>query len=257
MDSVKIQKMSAAGKILSSVLEACLEYVKPGISELDIDKYAEKLILKAGAFPGFKKVPGYHHTICVAVNDVVVHGIPTNRVLAEGDIIGIDCGVYLDGYHTDMAQTIIVTDKKNNKSPKLNKFLQAGEKACFAGIKQACSGNRVGHISQAIQKIVEGGGYSVVRSLVGHGVGRELHEEPEIPGYLSGSIDKTPKLTPGMTIAVEVIYNEKKPEVVYSNDDDWTISTKDRALSGLFERTILIGEKGPEYITKLPSDPAI
>jgi len=253
--------MLRAGKILSEVLERCIEAAVPGVTELDLDTLATKMIIERGGQPGFKRVPGYHHAICVATNDVVVHGIPTNRVLSEGDIIGIDCGVYLDGYHTDMAETLRVSTINNKQltinQKKIGKFLETGKKACFAGINQAIPGNRVGHISSAIQKIIEAEGYSVVRSLVGHGVGKNLHEKPEIPGFLSDPIEKTPKLTTGMTIAVEVIYNEKGPEVVYSNDDDWTISTKDGALSGLFERTILVENEKPRFLTKLPYDPAI
>lgn len=242
----EIAIMAQGGEILSEVLWKVISAVRPGVSELELDELAEKLIRQKGAEPGFKKVAGYHHTICVATNEVVVHGIPTNYKLKPGDIIGIDCGVFLNGFHTDMAQTVSV----GKPSTKIEKFLKTGEKALFEGIKQARSGNRVGNISQVVQKIVEKeGGYSIVRSLIGHGVGRELHEEPEVPGYLSGAMGRTPLLKPGMTIAVEIIYNMGRKEVMYGNNDGWTIQTSDGSLSGVFERSILIGKEGPVMLT--------
>jgi len=245
--------MTKGGKILGEVLSQVVDSVKPGMTELDVDAIAEKLIRAQGGAPGFMKVPGYANTICAATNDVVVHGIPTKRVLKVGDIIGVDCGVYLDGFHTDMAETIIVENSKaaveSEKYKKVRKFLKNGKDAMWAGIAQAKGGNRVGHISQAIQEMVEGGGYSVVRNLVGHGVGEELHMDPEIPGYLEKKITSTPLLKAGMTIAVEVIYNMGDEEVVYQGNDGWTIVTADGKLAGMFERTILITESDPIILT--------
>jgi len=250
--------MRRAGGILGEVLETLIQYVKPGISELEIDTLAEKLIRDNGAEPGFKKVPSYKHTICISTNDVVVHGIPTKKVLKEGDVVGIDCGVFLNGYHTDMAETLRVSTQnsklKTQNYEKIDKFLAVGKRALFAGINQAKLGNRVGHISKAIQDVVEGNGYSVVRTLVGHGVGKSLHEKPEIPGYLSGAIDQTQALSSGQTLAIEAIYNMGGHEVVYDRNDGWTISTADNSISGLFERTILITENGPELLTRLKGD---
>jgi methionyl aminopeptidase len=255
MDTHKIQTMQKAGIILSEVLQIVLDAIKPGITEIELDALAEKEILKRGGEPGFKKVAGYHHTICISTNDVVVHGIPGKRILKAGDIVGIDCGVFLDGFHTDMAQTIKVQSSEfRTQNDEVDKFLRSGEEALFAAIAQAKAGNRVGQISEQMQK-VEKKGYAIVRSLVGHGVGRELHEDPEIPGYLSGSINKTPLLTEGQTIAIEIIYNMKKKDVVYDGSDDWTIVTKDGSLSGLFERTVMVGKNGPEFLTKLAADP--
>lgn len=254
MDNKKIDTMNKAGVILGDVLAYVLSQIKPGITEIEIDKLAEKEILKRGGEPGFKKVPGYSYTICISTNDVVVHGIPTKRILKSGDIVGIDCGVYLDGYHTDMAETIVVKEKNDKVDSKVSKFLKTGKEAMFAGIRKAKPGNRVGDISLAMQKTMEGGGYSVVRNLVGHGVGRQLHEFPEIPGYLSKKIEKTPLLKPGMTIAIEAIYNMGGKQVSYVEDDDWTIVSSDGSLSGLFERTLLVDKNGPVLITKLPGD---
>ncbi|MBI4089485.1 MAG: type I methionyl aminopeptidase [Candidatus Levybacteria bacterium] len=243
----EIEIMRQGGKILAYVLSELANYIKPDISELDIDRLAEKLILEKGAVPGFKKVDGYKHATCISTNDVVVHGIPTEYRLKEGDIVGIDCGVYYKGFHTDMAQTLRVSTQNYNK---IDKFLETGEKAMWEGIKAAKLGNRIGDISKAIQDVVEGQRYSVVRSLIGHGVGKELHEEPEVPGFLDQAISRTPKLYDGMTIAVEVIYNMGKSDVIYSINDGWTIKSKDGSLSGLFERTIAITREGPLILTK-------
>ncbi|MBI4078947.1 MAG: M24 family metallopeptidase [Candidatus Levybacteria bacterium] len=273
----EIEAMAEGGKILSEVLHTVLAHIKPGVSELELDAVAEKLIYDRGAEVGFKKVPGYKYTVCVSTNDVVVHGVPTAYRFKEGDIIGIDCGVFYKGFHTDMAETIqvqnskfppkarLATDGKIQNDPPVNalhrqvqagnenikKFLEIGKHALNEAIKQAKTGSRIGNISKTIQEIVEGAGYSVVRSLVGHGVGRQLHEEPEVPGFLvKGDIDKTPLLRVGTTIAIEVIYNMGKPDVKYSTDDEWTIKSADGSLSGLFERTVAITKNGPLILTR-------
>jgi methionyl aminopeptidase len=237
--------------MLSETLWEVLKSVKPGVSELELDALAEKLIRQKGGEPGFQKVPGYKHATCVSTNDVVVHGIPTEYKLKDGDIIGIDCGVFYKGFHTDMAQTVKVQSSKLKvEGDEVDRFLKVGQEALTAGIKQAVLGNHVGHISKAIQDIVEvRNGYSVVRSLVGHGVGHELHEEPEVPGYLYGKIEKTPLLREGMVIAVEVIYNMGGPELVFANKDGWTLATEDGSLAGLFERSLAITKDGPKVLT--------
>lgn len=247
----EIEIMRQGGRILYEILFEVLKSVKVGVSELELDQLAEKLILKKGGEPGFKKVDGYKHTICISTNTVVVHGVPTEYKLKEGDVVGIDCGVYYKGFHTDAAHTIRIKDEGLMiKDDGADKFLETGKRALEEAIKVARFGNRVGHISKTIQNIVEGAGYSVVRSLIGHGVGRQLHEEPEIPGFLNGPIDKTSKLNIGMTIAIEVIYNMGKSDVVYSGNDGWTIKTKDNSLSGLFERTVAITNEGSVVLTQ-------
>ncbi len=251
MINIKTQKeieiMATGGKILSDVLWELGRKVGVGVSELEIDALAEKLIIEKGGEPGFKRVQGYNHTVCISVNDVVVHGIPTNHQLKESDIIGIDCGVFYGGFHTDMSETFRVqSDLKNDAT---EKFLFVGKKALEEGIKQVKLGKHVGDISKTIQDIVEiQDNYSVVRTLVGHGVGHELHEEPEVPGFLMGKIEKTPLLKEGMVIAVEVIYNVGGPELKL-DDDGWTLRTRDGSLSGLFERTIAITKDGPLVLT--------
>jgi methionyl aminopeptidase len=247
-NSSEIEKMREGGKILGDVLSTLVKEVKPGMSEAELDKLAEKLIIERGGEPGFKKVAGYKHTLCIATNHVVVHGIPGSYVFKEGDVVGIDCGVYFKGFHTDMSESVVV-GKSNDKN--VSHFLEIGKKALNLAIDQAVAGKRVGNISEVIQNIVEGEGYSVVKSLIGHGVGKKLHEEPEVPGFIFDDIKKTPLLKEGMTIAIEIIYNMGSDEVIYTSSDGWTIGTKDGFISGLFERTVLITDTKPEILTKL------
>lgn len=242
----QLDSMKKGGKILSEVLWETVSKAKPGVSEAELEKTAWDLIIKKGGEIAFNKVDGYKYATCISTNNVVVHGIPTNYKLRDGDIIGVDCGVYLDGLFTDMSETVAV----GKVSSDVDRFLKIGKKALIEAIKQATPNNRIGHISKTIQDIVEGeGGYSVVRSLIGHGVGKELHEDPEVPGFLHGKIEKTPKLKIGMTIAIEVIYNMGSSDVAYLNDDGWTIASEDGSLSGVFERTVAITEKGPMVLT--------
>lgn len=242
----EIKIMQHGGHILAEVLYKVMDAIKPGVSELEIDQLAEKLIRERGGEPGFQRVPGYKHTICVSTNDVVVHGIPGGYKFKEGDLVGIDCGVFYKGFHTDMSESKIISGGTPN--PEAEKFLKIGKQALNEAIKVAVIGNRIGDISKTIQDIVEGNGYSIVRSLIGHGVGRELHEEPEVPGYLARPIAKTPILKEGMTIAVEVIYNMGSREVMLDSDG-WTIRTEDGRLAGLYERTIAISKNGPLMLT--------
>ncbi len=245
----EIAIMAKGGKILAETLFAVVQHVRPGVTELELDALAEKLIRSQGGEPAFQFVPGYHHTICASTNDVVVHGIPSQYVLKEGDIIGIDCGVKLGGFNTDMSESVIVGGPQT-VDKKVADFVDTGKKALDLAIEQIKPGNHVGDVSHVIQMIVEGAGYSVVRELIGHGVGRQLHEEPEVPGYVKGAIEKTPLLKEGMVIAVEVIYNMGKKEVEYAgNHDNWTIVTTDGSLSGLFERSIAVTKSGYKILT--------
>lgn len=247
----QIKIMQHGGHILATVLGEVMDRIKPGVSELEMDQYAEKRIREMGGEPGFMKVEGYKFTTCMSTNDVVVHGIPRkNNVFKDGDIAGVDCGVYYKGLHTDMSESKrVLSDPSKHTADNIDTFLEIGKYALDEAIKVAIIGNRVGHISKTIQDIVEKkGGYSVVRSLIGHGVGKELHEEPEVPGYLHGKIERTPLLKEGMTIAVEVIYNMGTPDVKLDNDH-WTIRTEDGKLAGLYERTIAITKDGPLMIT--------
>jgi methionyl aminopeptidase len=249
----EIEIMKHSGKILSEVLWEVMDAIKPGVTEDDLDTLAEKLIRAKGGEPGFKKVHGYKHTICASTNDVVVHGIPSKIKFKEGDIVGVDCGVFYKGFHTDMAETRRVSVEnikhKTKNSDEIDTFLDVGKQGMLEAIKMAIPGNRVGHISKKMQDIVEKqGGYSIVRSLIGHGVGRELHEAPEVPGYLAEPIERTPLLKVGMTIAIEAIYNMGKHDVKL-DQDGWTIRTRDGKIAGLFERSIVITKDGPVILT--------
>ncbi len=250
----EIKIMKKGGKILEKVLDRLIEEAKVGMSLKNLDEIAERLILKNGAEPSFKKVKGYRWTICACLNDVVVHGIPSDYILKKGDVLGIDCGVYFGGYHTDAAWTLQL-DSNNGRNDKseINQFLEKGKEALLLAIREVKPGNYVYDISKAIQETIEKAGYSIVRSLVGHGVGKKLHEEPEIPGFVSKKREETAKIYPGMVFAIEVIYNMGCAEVIYKGDDGWTIATKDGKISGLFEVTVAVTPHGSLVLTQIQS----
>ncbi len=241
----EIAIMHEGGKKLGSILENLLEYSAPGVVLTDIEKRANELIEKVGAVASFATVPGYRWATCLCVNEVVVHGIPTQYVLKDGDILTIDIGLLYKGFHTDTAGTKIIGVSKKNEE-----FLRIGKLALDRAIAQARTGNRIGDISAVVQETIEGAGYSVVKSLVGHGVGRQLHEEPQVPNYLRGSVSNTLPLQEGMTIAIEPIYAMGRGEIVYENDDGWTLATRDRSLASVFEHSIAITGEGPIILTK-------
>lgn len=235
--------MRKSGVIASKALKKAIEAIGVGVSELEVDKIAQEEIYNLGGDLSYKTVPGYKHATCITVNEQVVHGIPTERIFQEGDKVSVDLAVEYRGWHTDCAWSVIV-----GKDSKKENFLKVGEEALFAGIAQAIDGKRVGDISEAIQKKIEGAGYNVVRRLVGHGVGKSLHEEPEIPGF--GQSGTGPLLKQGQTLAIEVIYTEGDFEVVLEGDG-WTFSTVDKSLGGLFEMTVIVGKQKAEVLTDL------
>jgi methionyl aminopeptidase len=231
-----------------------LVFSQPGTVLNDIEALARKLISQSGGTPSFTTVGDYKWTTCLCVNDEVVHGIPTDRKLVSGDVFTIDIGMIYDGFHTDTASSIIVGGDNAVVPESTKQLLKTGKAALESAIKVAHAGNRVGHISQAIQQSIESAGYGIVKQLVGHGVGRTLHEEPQIPGFLRSDKAKTPELTEGMTIAIEVIYAQGSGAVIYANDDGWTISTRDGSLSAVFEHTLAITTHDPIVITRRPSE---
>lgn len=235
--------MARSGAITARTMEEVKTKVRSGITTLELDQIAENKIKQLGGESSFKKVEGYRHSICVSPNDRVVHGIPGNQVLKEGDVLGIDLGAFYDGFHSDMAETVIVGEDKRSARA----FLDIGKKALEEALAQVKTGNRIGDISSTIQERIEGAGYSIVRELVGHGVGRDLHEDPLIPGR--GKRGSGEKIVAGMVLAVEVIYNEGGHQVQLL-EDGWTISTVDGSLSGLFERTIAVTKKGSVVLTQ-------
>lgn len=240
-----IVTMHEGGRILKKVLKAILNKAHAGVQLKDLDRLAEKLILSFGGKPSFKMVDDYRWSICACVNEVVVHGIPADYVLKKGDVVGFDCGVYYQDFHTDSAWTI----KIKNENDEIEQFLHTGEKALQEAIAQVKPGNYIYDISNAIQKRVEAAGFSVVRTLVGHGIGRKLHEEPEVPGYVKDKRRNTPKIVQGMVLAIEVIYNMGTPEVIYKGNDGWTIATRDGKISGLFEATVAATAHGVLVLT--------
>jgi methionyl aminopeptidase len=239
----EIELMRESGKILANVLEEIIEFVKPGISTLDIDKKCAEIIKGYGCIPSFLNYNGYPATICTSVNSEVVHGIPNkNRILHNGDIISLDCGVIYQGWQSDAARTIGIGEI----SPEAKRLIEVTEQSFYEGIKFAKEGHHLHEISAAIQNYVEAHGYSVVRDLVGHGIGRNMHEEPQIPNFAQKR--RGPLLQAGMTLAIEPMVNEGRYDV-YWEDDDWTVVTDDGSLSSHYENTVLITKGEPELFT--------
>jgi len=241
---VELSKMRQAGKIIGSLFEHIIPMVQPGITTLQLDIEAEMFILMNNAIPAFKGYRGYPATMCTSINECIIHGIPDNTVLKNGDIIGLDVGVILDGFYSDSAVTVPVGDVPHHAVALMN----VSKAALFAGINQARSGNRLYDISAAIQKTAEDGGYSVVRDFVGHGIGHKLHEEPQIPNY--GKKGTGPALETGMTLAIETMINQGTWKVRILKDK-WTAVTADGRLSAHYEHTIAITENEPLILTDL------
>lgn len=245
--SIKSQReialMRDAGKILAEVHARLGEYVKPGISTLDIDTFGDKLIRGYHCIPNFLHYGGYPASICVSVNDEVVHGIPKrSRILREGDIVSLDAGLIYRGYHSDAARTHAV----GNISPEARKLIDVTKQCFFEGMKMAKSGNHLNDICKTIDGYATSHGYGVVRDLVGHGIGTKLHEEPPVPNYTMRR--KGLKLRAGMTLAVEPMINMGDWKVEWL-DDDWTVVTQDGSLSAHYENTVLITDGEPEILT--------
>src|SRR6266480_1787236 len=234
--------MAAAGSILVRTLALLESKVREGVTTRDLDEAAEKFIRSQGAEPAFKGYRGFPGSICASPNSMVVHGIPGPYKLQRGDIISIDVGVIKDGWVADAARTFPVVPV----TPITSKLLDVTKQSLFDAVEQCQPGNRLGDVSHAVQETVEEAGLSVVRSLVGHGIGRSMHEEPQIPNY--GEPGRGPLLSPGMTFAIEPMINAGAPDVVI-HDDEWSISTVDGTLSAHFEHTVAITEEGPRILT--------
>ncbi len=248
----EIEIMAEGGDILAQVFLKTFAQVKPGTKTIELEHFAANLIEKAGAKPSFKTVNHYQFATCMCVNDVVVHGLPSDYILKDHDILSIDAGVLWKGFHTDASWSVIVGYKKSEGLDKKMRFLAIGKEALKKAIDIAVAGNYVWDISHTIQDVVEQtGGYHCVHSLTGHGVGKTLHEDPFIPCYAAGKREKSARLVAGMTLAIEVIYGEKTGKVWYKNDDGWTISTQDGSWAGLFEETIAITSGKPRILTHL------
>ncbi len=241
----EIQLMRESCKILAKIYEELEKAVKPGISTKDIDILAEKLIRSYGCIPNFLNYHGYPASVCVSVNDEVVHGIPSKqRILKDGDIVSLDCGCIYKGYHSDAARTVAV----GAISKEVQQLMDVTKQSFFEGIKMAKAGNHLYDISNAIDDYVSQFGYGIVKDLVGHGIGTELHEDPQIPNFRQKR--KGILLQPGMTLAIEPMINMGTWEVEFL-DDDWTVVTRDGLPSAHYENTILITDGEPEILTLL------
>jgi len=229
----EIEKIKTSCQIVAEVLEELSSMVRPGVRTKELDKAAEESVRAKGATPAFKGYQGFPATLCTSVNEEVVHGIPSDRVLKEGDIVSIDCGVLHDGFYGDSAITVAVGEI----APETRDLMEVTKKSLEYGIEQAKAGNRVSDISRAVQQHAEKNNYSIVRSFVGHGIGKELHEDPQIPNYVIPG--ESPKLEPGMVLAIEPMVSAGTHEVLVAKDG-WTAYTKDRRLSAHYEHTVAI-----------------
>ena len=234
-NNTEIEKLYYAGQIVKETLLMLEEYIVPGVTTLDLDKIAEEFILSKNSKPGFKGLYGYPSTLCTSVDEEVVHGIPSTRKLKEGEIIGVDVGSIYDGYYGDHAKTFSVGSINDNKKD----LLKVTKECLYLGIEAAKVGNNIGDIGFAVQSYAETKGYGVVKDLVGHGIGKKLHEEPQVPNF--GLRGTGPKIEAGLCIAIEPMINCGTDEV-YTKDDSWTICTKDNKASAHFEHSIAIME---------------
>jgi methionyl aminopeptidase len=242
----EIEIMQKAGTILRRVYREVKKDITPGITTNDIERKTKELIYKYGGEGSFDKVPGYKWVTCQPVNDQIVHTPPSDRVLQDGDVLTVDMGVFLDGFHTDFADTFVVGQARDQETVE---FLKVGEETLKKALALVKPGNRIGHISQLVQQEIEGAGFHIVKQLTGHGLGRSLHEEPMVPNFLHGPIEKTYKIQPGLTIAVEVIYGRTTGEMRHEKGEKWSIVTLDGSLSAQFEHTIAVDSKNAFILT--------
>lgn len=245
--SKEIELMQESGRIVALVHEKIKEAIKPGITTLELDAIAERTIVENGAKPSFKGYHGFKGSICASINDEVIHGIPSERKLMEGDIVSIDVGAFKNGYHADAAKTHPV-GKVSDEDMAL---IEATRQSFFEGLKFCREGYRLSDVSHAIQAYAESLGYGIVREFVGHGVGQELHEDPPIPNY--GAPGRGPRLTKGMVLAIEPMINQGTHKVAML-DDDWTVVTQDGKSSAHYEHTVLITEDEPVLLTSFPCE---
>ncbi len=236
----EIEIMRECGKRLQASVAELLPFVKPGISTLEIDQKAEQLIVKNGAESSFKRVPGYHWTTCLPINEQAVHTPPSKRILKDGDVLTIDIGAYYQGYHTDYATTCVVG---TNTNPKIEHFLHTGKETLEKAIEKANEGGYLGEISQEMQEGIYKNGYFILKDLTGHGIGHELHEDPYVPNFVSKPVNKTMKIPSGLVIAIEVIYSMGTEKIAYEKTGEWSIRSKDKSICACFEHTVAILDK--------------
>jgi methionyl aminopeptidase len=240
----QIDAMRRAGRLVGHTLSTLVETVRPGITLLELDALAERVIRDGGGIPSFLGYHGFPNTLCLSPNDRIVHGIPNGYALREGDILSIDCGAVVDGYHADAAVTVGVGEI----DPAARRLLETTERALWAGIAQTRAGNRLSDIGHAVEQVAAGPGFGVVREYVGHGIGTRMHEEPQVPNY--GRPGRGLRLDVGLVLAIEPMLNEGGPETEVL-DDHWTVVTRDGSRSAHFEHTVAITPQGPEVLTLL------
>ena len=239
----EIELLRENNLLVSATLAEVGKHVRPGVSTLELDKLAEEFIRSHGAEPGFLGYGGFPNTLCMSVNEEVVHGIPSaKRILKEGDVLSVDCGTLMKGFYGDSAYTFAVGEI----APEVADLLRVTKEALYKGVAQAKAGNRVGDVASAVQEHAERHGYSVVRELVGHGLGRKMHEEPVVPNY--GARGRGPLLKEGMVICIEPMINMGARYVVFERDG-WTVRTRDRKPSAHFEFAVAVGKEGPDVLT--------
>jgi len=242
----EIAIMKEGGRRLREVVKRLLPTIKQGITTEEIDKKAEELIKIYDGEPSFKKVKGYHWSTCLPINEEIVHAVPTPRVLNKGDILTLDIGFYYEGYHTDYATTINIEEAGNEK---IRRFLEVGKRTLSKAIKQAKVRNYIGNVSKTIEQEILKNGFYVIKELTGHGIGKELHEEPFIPCFLGEPIRETPKVIRGMVLAIEVIYSMSPTTIRHKRDNQWSLITADGSLAACFEHTIAVVENRPLILT--------
>ncbi|NCB30782.1 MAG: type I methionyl aminopeptidase [Clostridia bacterium] len=243
-NAADIQKMKVAGRVVERTLELMAKLARPGMTTLELNKAAEEFIRSQGAVPSFLNYNGYPKSICASVNEQVVHGIPGNYRLKDGDIVGIDVGAELNGFHGDAARTLLI----GSVAPEVVELVKVTRECFFEGIKFAKVGYRISDISRAIQTHAEAHGYGVVRELIGHGIGRNMHEPPDVPNFTGGAFGRGVRLTPGMTLAIEPMINLGGHEVL-QKADGWTVVTRDGKPSAHYENTIAVTDGEPELLT--------
>jgi len=244
--TAEIEKMANAGRIVADTIALLHDHIRPGVATGELDELADEYIRSQGGTSSFKGYRGYPASICTSPNEMVVHGIPDGRTVSDGDILSVDVGVILDGFVADSAYTFGVGEI----SAQAERLLEGCQAALAAGIAECRAGNRLSDVSHAIQVATEAAAFSVVRSLVGHGIGRAMHEDPQIPNY--GPPGRGPELQPGMTFAIEPMINAGGPDV-FLHDDEWSISTIDGSLSAHFEHTVAVTDDGPKILTVTPN----
>lgn len=253
----QIARMRASGELLARCMREVLAHARAGVTTQELDVIANSFLCAAGAVPSFKNYPGgsgcrpFPGSICTSVNEVVVHGIPDRRPLKNGDILSIDMGAILDGWHSDMARSVIIGEG----TPEQEALLEVTKKSFYAGMAQARAGNRLRDISKAVEAVLLGGNLGIVTALVGHGIGREMHEAPDVPNYTFRG--PNPRLRAGMVLAIEPMSALGSGEVVWNDEDDWPVTTRDRSMTAHYENTVAILETGPEILTRIQDGPEV